>query len=32
MSLSDVAAPFTPVVADGTMLTVTNDARLTAWR
>ncbi|HEX4365761.1 MAG TPA: PQQ-binding-like beta-propeller repeat protein, partial [Rhodopila sp.] len=32
MSLSDVPAPFTPVVADGTLLTVTNDARLTAWR
>jgi outer membrane protein assembly factor BamB len=30
--LSDVAAPITPVVVDGTMLTVTNDARLTAWR
>lgn len=32
MSLSDEAAPFAPVVADGTLLTVTNDARLTAWR
>jgi outer membrane protein assembly factor BamB len=32
MNLSDVAAPLTPVVVDGTLLTVTNDARLTAWR
>ena len=32
MSLSDVTTPLTPVVVDGTMLTVTNDARLTAWR
>lgn len=32
MSMSDVAAPLTPVVVDGTLLTVTNDARLTAWR
>jgi hypothetical protein len=32
MNLSDVPAPLTPVVADGTLLTVTNDARLTAWR
>jgi outer membrane protein assembly factor BamB len=32
MSLSDVTAPLTPVVVDGTLLTVTNDARLTAWR
>jgi outer membrane protein assembly factor BamB len=31
-SLSDVAAPLTPVVVDGTMLTVTNDGKLTAWR
>jgi len=31
-SLSDVAAPLTPVVVDGTLLTVTNDAKLTAWR
>jgi outer membrane protein assembly factor BamB len=32
MSMSDVAAPLSPVVVDGTLLTVTNDARLTAWR
>jgi outer membrane protein assembly factor BamB len=30
--LSDVTAPIAPVVVDGTMLTVTNDAKLTAWR
>ena len=30
--LSAVAAPFAPVVADGTMLIVTEDGRLTAWR
>jgi hypothetical protein len=32
MSLSDVTTPLTPVVVDGTLLTVTNDARLTSWR
>jgi outer membrane protein assembly factor BamB len=32
MNLSDVTTPLTPVVVDGTLLTVTNDARLTAWR
>ena len=31
-SLSDAPAPFAPVVVDGTLLTVTDDARLTAWR
>lgn len=31
-TLSDAPAPFAPVVADGTVLTVTDDARLTAWR
>jgi hypothetical protein len=31
-TLSDVPAPFAPVVADGTMLVVTEDGRLTAWR
>ena len=30
--LSDAPAPFTPVVVDGTMLVVTNDGMLTAWR
>jgi outer membrane protein assembly factor BamB len=32
LSLSDAPAPFTPVVIDGTMLVVTNDGKLTAWR
>jgi outer membrane protein assembly factor BamB len=32
MELSDAPAPFTPVVVDGTMLVVTNDGKLTAWR
>jgi outer membrane protein assembly factor BamB len=32
LDLSDVPAPLTPVVVDGTMLTVTNDGKLTAWR
>ncbi len=32
MTLSDASAPFTPVVADSTMLVVTNDGKLTAWR
>jgi outer membrane protein assembly factor BamB len=32
MTLSDVPAPFAPVVVDGTMLVVTNDGKLTAWR
>jgi outer membrane protein assembly factor BamB len=31
-SLSDAPAPFPPVVVDGTMLVVTDDGRLTAWR
>ena len=31
-SLSDTPAPFAPVVADGTVLVVTDDGRLTAWR
>ena len=31
-SLSEAPAPFTPVVADGTMLVVTDDGRLTAWK
>ena len=31
-TLSDAPAPFSPVVADGTMLLVTDDGRLTAWR
>jgi outer membrane protein assembly factor BamB len=30
--LSDVASPFPPVVVDGTMLVVTDDGHLTAWR
>jgi outer membrane protein assembly factor BamB len=30
--LSDVPAPFPPVVVDGTMLVVTEDGKLTAWR
>jgi outer membrane protein assembly factor BamB len=32
MSLSDTPAPFSPVVADGTLLVVTDDGKLTAWR
>lgn len=32
ISLSDQAAPFAPIVADGTILLVTNDARLIALR
>ncbi len=32
MTLSDKPAPFTPVVVDGTLLTVTDDGKLTAWR
>ena len=32
MTLSDVPAPFTPVVVDGTALVVTEDGKLTAWR
>ncbi len=32
MTLSDAPTPFTPVVVDGTMLVVTNDGKLTAWR
>jgi outer membrane protein assembly factor BamB len=32
LSLSDAPAPFAPVVVDGTMLVVTNDGKLTAWR
>jgi outer membrane protein assembly factor BamB len=32
MTLSDVPAPFAPVIVDGTMLVVTNDGKLTAWR
>jgi len=31
-SLSDAPAPFAPVVVDGTLLVVTDDGRLTAWR
>ncbi len=31
-ALSDAPAPFPPIVADGTMLIVTNDGRLTAWK
>jgi outer membrane protein assembly factor BamB len=31
-TLSDVPSPFAPVVADETMLVVTQDGRLTAWR
>jgi outer membrane protein assembly factor BamB len=30
--LSDASSPLTPVVVDGTMLVVTDDGRLTAWR
>jgi outer membrane protein assembly factor BamB len=32
LTLSDVPAPFPPVVVDGTMLVVTDDGKLTAWR
>lgn len=32
MTLSEAPAPLTPVVVDGTMLVVTNDGKLTAWR
>ena len=32
IKLSDVPAPFPPVVADGTLLVVTNDGKLTAYR
>src|ERR1700722_2311496 len=32
MSLSATPAPFSPVVADGTLLVVTDDGKLTAWR
>jgi outer membrane protein assembly factor BamB len=32
MTLSDAPTPFTPVFVDGTMLVVTNDGKLTAWR
>jgi outer membrane protein assembly factor BamB len=31
-SLSDVPAPFSPVVADGLVLVVTDDGKLTAWK
>ena len=31
-NLSDSPAPFPPVIVDGTMLVVTDDGRLTAWR
>ncbi|MSP03321.1 MAG: dehydrogenase [Acetobacteraceae bacterium] len=31
-ALSDAPAPYPPVVADGTVLVVTDDGRLTAWR
>jgi outer membrane protein assembly factor BamB len=31
-TLSDAPSPFSPVVADGTLLVVTEDGRLTAWR
>ena len=30
--LSDAPAPFPPVIVDGTMLVVTDDGKLTAWR
>ena len=30
--LSDAPAPFAPVIVDGTMLVVTDDGKLTAWR
>lgn len=32
LTLSDSPASFPPIVADGTMLIVTNDGRLTAWK
>jgi len=32
MTLSDAPAPFTPVVVDGTLLVVTDDGKLTAFR
>jgi outer membrane protein assembly factor BamB len=32
LSLSDNPSPFAPVVADGTLLVVTEDGKLTAWR
>jgi outer membrane protein assembly factor BamB len=32
LTLSDAPAPLTPVVVDGTMLVVTDDGKLTAWR
>ena len=32
MTLSDAPASLTPVVVDGTLLVVTNDGKLTAWR
>ena len=32
MSLSAAPAPFSPVVVDGTVLVVTEDGKLTAWR
>ena len=31
-TLSDVPAPFAPIVADGSVLVVTDDGKLTAWR
>jgi outer membrane protein assembly factor BamB len=31
-TLSDAPAPFPPIVVDGTMLVVTEDGKLTAWR
>jgi outer membrane protein assembly factor BamB len=32
LTLSDAPAPFAPVIVDGTMLVVTDDGKLTAWR
>jgi outer membrane protein assembly factor BamB len=32
ITLSDAPAPFPPVIVDGTMLVVTEDGKLTAWR
>jgi outer membrane protein assembly factor BamB len=32
LTLSGAAASFSPVVADGTVLMVTEDGKLTAWR
>jgi outer membrane protein assembly factor BamB len=32
MTLSNAPAPFPPVIVDGTMLVVTDDGKLTAWR